>query len=436
MKKWLIVSASCVLSLAAALPMAVGLGLEPVVNLLVSGLTTQTALGLADSRFERGYANSQLSLTFKPLLDGAPQSLQLVVHFKHGPLLVGAGLELGLLGVTAQLKANPTAQVSTSGDEPVYQLDGRIDLSGAGSFTDRYSPLALTLQQGRGQWSRGEGAGRLNWQTKHLDYEGRLSQLSWQSPNFALNLADTTIAKQVSLRADGLSWFSRVAFKALNAQVQADHYWLQRGALGIGGQASATDSAPGRWQLSLVAEEFKAKAVQLASLDANLALDQVPSDALLPFAALMLSSQAPEAWAQEANTLAQQYLKAPAELSIERLGAVQEGKTFWLSGRVDLAALAAMPQQAWQTAQGIATQLNGSGEIHLDKALLPLWAKAYLEASAGGNGQSLAPAQIEILAKAFVGQGMLTEEGANYSCKVVFNAGDISLNGKPMALPF
>ena len=128
-----------------------------------------------------------------------------------------------------------------------------------------------------------------NWQAKRLDYEGRLSQLSWQSANFSLNLADTQIAKQVTLQPEGLSWFTRVAFKALNAQVQEDQYWLQRGAPGISGQLSGgTPKAERAWHASLVAEEFKSKTLQLASLDANLALDQVPAEGLI-LAALVVS---------------------------------------------------------------------------------------------------------------------------------------------------
>lgn len=434
MKKFFLVAAGLLLSLAAALPLAVGLGLEQAVNRLLSELTRVDALALAASRYERGYASSQLDLEFKPLLNGAPQPLSLRVRFKHGPLLAGTQLQLGLLGLNAELTATSTAQLNVAKDEALYQLEGLINVWGAGSFTDCYNPLSLALQQGRGQWGRGEGRGRVNWQAQRVDYEGHLSQLSWQSPELSVNLADIDIAKQASLTADGAQWFSRLAFKALNAQLQNQQYWLQRGALGISRAGSASLATPERWQMSLVAEDFKAKHLQLTSLDANFALDQVPAAWLLPFAGLLFSAAPPEVFAAQAHALTQQHLKAPAGLLVERFGAVQEGKTFWLSGRVELATLAALPLEAWGAPEAVLGQLAGSGEVHLDKSLLPLWAKAYLDNSS--NGQTLSPAQIEVLAKAFVAQGMLTEAGEHYRTQVAFKAGEITLNDKPVVLPF
>jgi hypothetical protein len=440
MKKWLFVLAGLLLSLALALPLAIGLGLEQGVNLLLPQLTNNPAAAVVSSLFERGYGTSQLSLVLKPQLDGSPQSVSLLVHFRHGPLLTGGRLELGLLGINLDLKVAPSPQVTIAPDDPLYHLDGRIGLFGAATFVDHYNPISLNLAAGQGQWSRGEGAGRINWQAKRLDYEGRLSQLSWRSPNLVVNLADTQIAKQLSLSGYVINWFSRIAFKALNAQLQEQAYWLQQGALGISGQASAAlateglDAVPARWQLSLVAEDYKSKAVQLTSLDANLALDQVPAAWLVGFAALASNPGSSEEFAGQAAALAKKHIKLPAELLIERIGAVQEGKTFWFTGRVPLAPLTTMPPAAWNSVEATLAQLSGNGEIHLEKTLVPVWAKSYLEAS--GNGQSFSPAQIEVLAKAFVGQGMLTEMGDHYSCKVGFKPGEITLNEKPVLLPF
>lgn len=435
MKKGLWVFAGLLVSLVAAMPLAVGIALEQAFNLLLRDLAATPAVGLGASRFERGYASSHLSIELRPLLDGTPQPLQLLIHLRHGPVLTGDHLTLGLLGVRLDLKAANTAQLQAAQEE-LYHLDGRMDLWGAARFTDRYNPLSLNLVAGRGQWSRGEGAGRFNWQAKRLDYEGSLAQLSWQSPNLTINLADTQIAKQISLTNSGLSWFSRVAFKALNAQLQANDYWLQRGALGVSGQLNGPlQNNPHRWQMSLVAETFKSKAVQLTSLDANLALEQVPSDGLLAWAALALSPQAEQAYAEQAFSLAQRYLQGPAALVVERVGAVQEEKTFWLTGRVELAPLAALPVEAWRTSEDLMAQLTGAGEIHLDKTLLPIWAKTYLAAS-GDGGNNFSPAQIEVLAKAFAGQGMLTEVGDHYSCRVAFKPGALLLNDKPVAMPF
>ncbi|MFO1370126.1 MAG: DUF945 family protein [Marinagarivorans sp.] len=436
MKKWLLACAGLLVSLLLVLPLAMGIALEQAAKILVQGLADTPAVGLGASHFERGYSSSQLSLELNPLLDGAHQKLNLQVHFRQGPLLIGSNSAFGLMGVTLDLKAAPSAQLQSSTEESLYHLDGTLDLKGEGRFTDRYTPLSLNLSTGRGQWSRGEGAGRVNWQAKRLDYEGRLSQLSWQSANFSLNLADTQIAKQVTLQPEGLSWFTRVAFKALNAQVQEDQYWLQRGALGISGQLSGgTPKAERAWHASLVAEEFKSKTLQLASLDANLALDQVPAEGLIPLAALVVSPEPPEVFAEQAYEVAQQYLKPAAGFVIERLGAVQEDKPFWLSGRVELAPLADLPKDAWRTPAQVLSQLTGTAEIHLDKTLLPLWAKGYIEAANTGQ-PSLSSAQLEVLAKAFVGQGMLTDAGVQYSCNLRFKAGELSLNDKPLVLPF
>ncbi len=430
MKKWLLLSTGVCFVLLAAMPLIIGAGVNYAVNLLLADSKALAAIGLSTSRFERSYATSALHLEFKPLLEEVVQPFKLVVRFKHGPLLGGKDAGLGLLGFNGEITSTPTPQLAGFSAEPLYQMEGAISFTGKAAFNDFYQPLTITLKEVQGQLGRGAGHGQLNWALKRLDYDGQMSQINWQSPQVQVNLADARMAKQVSLNEQGLSWFSRVSYKAFNAQLGTEHYWLQNGALGIARQ-SVTD----RWQLSLVAEEAKSKTLQLHSLDANLALDKVPTPWILGMLGLYSSAPDSPESAQQAQALSRIYLTNPSELVVERVGAVQDGKSFWFSGRAELASLTTLPVDAWRAPDTLLGTLVGTGDIHLEKALVPLWAQAYL-AGQSGQGQALSPAHIEVLAKAFAAQGLLTDEGERFSSTIAFKPGAITLNGKPLDLPF
>jgi hypothetical protein len=422
-----------VILLLAALPLCLGFALDYAFKQAVN------SLGLSDTHFERGYLSSRAQITLKPLLEGTPQPLSLDIQLQHGPLLLAPSLQLGVLGFTAEVKSTAaTPQLNVANiNEPIYRLQGLIDLKGGGTFTDAYTAASLVLNNGQIQWSRGEGAGQLNLNLKRLTYEGRLSQLSWQAPNTLLNLGVPVISKEITLTPAGLNWLSRITFKALNAQWNAETFWLKNGALGLS-RAPVPDAHTEHLQLSLVAEDFKTPSLQLTVLDANFALNHLPTAWLQDLLTLNTIPLDEASYSQQAYALTQKHLiNSQAEFMVDRLGALQAGKAFWFSGRADLAAAAALPQHTWQDPLSLLPQLAGAGEIHLEKGLLTEWVSSYIAAqNPGSAAQTLPPAQIELFAQAFVGQGMLSDEGAMYACKVVFKPGEVMLNGKPLALPF
>ncbi|HEY6529074.1 MAG TPA: DUF945 family protein [Cellvibrionaceae bacterium] len=437
MKKCLKIVALLALVIIAATPFFVGMGLEYGFNLALRALQVEPQVVLGEAKFKRGYLSSSVHVDFKLLLEAQPQSLTLDIHLQHGPLLMGPRLCFGLLNMAGEIKvAAVTPQLGVGSlDQPIYSWVGTIGATGTGAFSDHYNPATLNFKQGQMRWSRGEGTGRLDMRLKRIDYEGHLSQLSWQSPDITMQLADANIAKQIVLSSSGLSWFSRAAFKAMNAQWNGDHYWFKNGALGI---SRSDQAATERWQLSLVSEEFKSDSMQLTSLDANLALDQMPPHVLPALASLMLSHEDDATFYQQAAALSREYLSSsPASLLIERFGALQEGKSFWFSARAGLEHLLGLPQEAWQDPQILLSQLVGGGEVHLQKELLRSWVEAYLAArNSPGNQRNFSAAQIDVFTQAFMGQGMLSDEGSMYGSKLVFDAGEITLNSKPMALPF
>ncbi|RYZ98172.1 MAG: DUF945 family protein, partial [Moraxellaceae bacterium] len=423
--------------LIAATPFFIGMGVEYGFNLAVRALQAQPQVALGETTFKRGYLSSKIHMDFNLLLETQPQPLTLDVQVQHGPLLMGPSLAFGLLGMAGEIKAVAvTPQLTISSlDQPIYSWAANVGATGTGTFNDKYNPITLNFTQGQMQWSRGEGSGRLDVRLKRIDYEGHLAQLSWQSPDVVIQLADANIAKQIVLSPAGLTWFSRAAFKAMNAQWNGEHYWLKSGALGI----SRTDqAATERWQVSLVAEDFKSDSMQLTSLDANLALDQMPTSLVPALASLMLSHGNDATFHQQARELSREYSgSSHASLLIERFGALQEGKSFWFSASANLEHLLGLPENAWQDPQNLLSQLVASGEIHLQKELLRDWVQAYLAAhNSPGNQPSFSAAQIDVFTQAFMGQGMLSDEGSMYGSKLKFNAGDITLNDKPMALPF
>lgn len=437
MKKFSIFISIIALLIIALMPLCVGLAIEYGFKSTIGSLASTPEFAITDPQFERGYRTSKAHLILNTVLDGLAQQLSLDIQFQHGPLLLGAGFRGGLLAVNLQVNnVSPTDRFNVAMPEkPIYSLEGQLNFLGNCSFSDTYNPFSVMIQQGVGNLGGGQGSGRIDLRLQRLFYEGHLNQLNWHNPGFELQLADLNINKEISLSPTGLNWITRIAFQSARGSWNEETYELSKGAIGV---ARGISEGKERWQLSLVADKLTSQVLNLDVVDANLALNRVPIEWVEQVLALTFSSADQNAYAQKVSQLTQTYLQPNnAQLVLERFGAVEAGKSFWFSGQTELAALLALPPEKWQSVQVLLKELEATGEIHLDKSLLSDWISTYLESQNGnGKGITMPAAQIGVFAQAFVGQGLLTDEGSLFSSKVQVKHGEITLNGLPMPLPF
>lgn len=433
MKKIVAIISAVLLLVAVTLPLIMGWILTYAAKLAIQSVPVSSAFTINDVQINSGYFSSQYHLVLQSTIEGETQSIALDLQVQHGPVFRSPQVTFGWLGAQLQATVKDTAHIKIQSDQlPAYQLQGKISFSGDADFTDVYQPLELAINGAKIQWDAGGGSGRFNLAQGKLTYQGQLGFLYFSSANFQINLAQAVVNKEMALSNAGqLSWLSRIAFKTGDGQLNKEVFNLVNGAVGI---SSAPSNLHDRLQLSLVAEQFAATNVQLNVLDANFALHQLPKDWLTQVID-PISSHATDniSFDRFMSGFAADFQRENSQLQIERFGAVVQEKPFWFSGQVPLAKLVSIPAESFADLAGLLAVLEAKVDLTLDQSLLVDGLKAYIDTQ---NPGAMARSQIEVLAQAFVAQGLLTGTADMYTTTLILKPGEITLNDKPLPLPY
>lgn len=434
MKKFVAIIIALLLLVSAALPLIIGWGLTFAARLAIESVPVSSAFAIEDVQINSGYFSSQYHLVLKPKIEGETQSIALDLQLQHGPVLNSPQITFGWLG--AQLQATilkESEHIKTqSAQLPAYQLQGKIGFGADAEFTDRYQPLELIINGAKLHWDAGSGGGQFKLAQGKLTYQGQLGFLNFSSADFQINLAPAVVNKEVSISNTGeFSWLSRIAFTTGGGHLNREAFNLVNGAMGI---SRAPTDRHDRLQLSLVAEQFVAPGVALNVLDANFALHQLPKDWLMQLVEQLSQGHADNATLlQHMAGFKADFQRENSQLQIERFGAAVQDKPFWLTGQAPLAKLVAIPAESFADLSALLAVLEAKVDLTLDKALLVDGLKAYIDTQ---NPGAMSLAQIEVLAQAFVAQGLFASTGEMYTTSLTLKPGEITLNDKPLPLPY
>lgn len=379
--------------------------------------------------------------------------LTVIVDIAHGPVAIADGVHFGL----TRLHAYPDPEAAGNqalqqqlGMGSLFDFRGRVGYGGtlhfdldvsAVDYADELSVFAMAPLAVTGSFD-----GRRIVTDSSLDslYYGlgpiamTLSDLRGEGDNeflttnvalgtFDIDIANATVVNELDATTP-LFEAQDVTFKS-DVDVDANGELLD-GSLEYTVASARTSNdmsvADGRLRLSL------------SNLDAAAIQDYV--DVTNRYAAM--PSADPEAMLDEMLPILQRMLAAGPSLSIDPISFVLDGEPFVTTVRVDSDA-AALPQAGSFDLEDPSLWLDVltlDAQAAVSKPLAETLAVRFVSMQLGGQG--MPPAQAEQMARAqagfmivtLVSQGMLVDDGDNYTAALRFTNGALTLNGNP--LPF
>lgn len=381
--------------------------------------------------------------------------LTVVVDLTHGPVAVADGVHFGL----TRLHAYPDPEAAGNralqqqlGMDALFDFRGRVGYGGtlnfdldvsAVDYADEMSVFAMAPLTAMGSFdgqrlvtdssleSLYYKLGPIAMTLSDLHGEGDNEFLSTNVAlgTFDVAIASATVVNELDATAP-LFDAEDVAFKS-DVDIDASGELLD-GSLeyNVGSARTSSDMSIEDGRLRLNMSNLDAAAIQDYVDVTNRYAAAPPAD--------------PEAMLTEMLPILERMLAAEPRLSIDPLGFVLDGEPFVATVHVDSNA-AALPQSGGVDLQDPSLWLDLLGvdaEAAVSKPLAETLAVRFVSMQLGGQG--MPPAQAEQMARAqagfmlvtLVGQGMLVDDGNNYTAALRFANGALTLNGNPLPFGF
>lgn len=466
MNKLAIIAAAVLVIMLLALPRVVGGITEARVVERVAAIEANPQTAAELTAFDRGWFRStaRIELTFGPgavtgssgadLPLGVFITLPIVVEFAHGPIAVLDGLHFGW----SKFVARPDADVRGIGELTerlgvpyLFEFRGQSSYSGELSFNGDAPPFELPLDEAHLTFSGAVLAG--TFAPPRLRAVGAISAVDFMSPTGTLSVRKVQLAAdnellsqyvmpgQASLSVESVVVTPRGGsaplFEAANLRIASDAELDAAGELLEMHVTYDSDS------VRLEGNELEDAAVGITARNVDVAAVEAYGAAAADAAA---AGGDPAAIAASLGPHLERALRRGPSLTVDPLRFRYDGEPFDGSAEVttNTARLPAAGTLYLDNPLLLAGFVDAKADLRLSKALAAELAALAARAQLGADPtipldqlEYMAEAQSGLMIAMLVGQGVLLEQGDEYSSSIEYTDGVAKLNGNvlPFGLP-
>jgi uncharacterized protein YdgA (DUF945 family) len=475
MKKLGAILAIVVVILVVGLPPVLGMLTESQVNARVDALAGNPFVSARVDSFERGWfssrTNIQLALSESYIaqlermntLSGNPaaapaaltRGTTILVDLVHGPIAVRDGVHFGLSKMVARLDPQTEGYaelLQRLGIPYLFEFRGRTGFAGAVKFDADAPPIDFVADDARVRFSGAVLDG--SFAGGSVQYNGRIDTLEVTSGPSAFSLQSISATGDNELRSSYLVLGTielRIAratmldatvstgpvFEASNLHFSSDFALDDEGTLANGQATYAAESivAGPDMQIRDASVGLILRNLDAEALEAYAAAMQRGAAAVLPDSNQLLADITPAV---------ERLLAAGPSMAIDPIRFTLNDELF--DARIQLnTKTGALPPAGALDLRDPALWfllLDGTATANVSKNLARNLAVQAMTLQFAAN-QELPPDQAQYMAEAQAGlilitlvqQGILNENGDNYSTELGFTDGALSVNGSPFGLP-
>jgi uncharacterized protein YdgA (DUF945 family) len=465
MRKPLAIALAVIVVAVLGLPLLTGILTQSSVEERLAAMSANPFAVAELTAYDRGWFGStakvELGLSPQYLAQVQPagadflaQRLPVLVEFRHGPIILGDGLTLGMSAVTARV--DPESPLATTlreqlGVPYVFELRGHAGFGSGFEFDADIPPVDYSDGTSELEFSglRMDGTLRGN----HLVAQGGIESLDYSHP-FA-----TVLVEQFRFTADqehrpssfavgsGEVTLERISFAS--PMLGTEPVFAAQG-LRFGGKTEIDEGA----QLMRVGLNYGADSVvagtEFALTDADLGITLADLDATAIgdyYATLqVVVGQQPPASPDEVLAalvpVFERLLAGGPSLALDPVRFAMNGEpvTANLLIEIDPAALPPGPRNfqdpwLWLAAASV------SADADVSKTLAHQWAQQFVRMQLASSGdESLAEEDLDAMAEAqagfllvtLTGRGLLQDAGNSYTATARFVSGELTVNGAPV----
>jgi uncharacterized protein YdgA (DUF945 family) len=423
--------------------------------------------------YERGWYQSQARLEFglseiyleqlgaargdSEMLVWLTQRIPVIVDIVHGPVTLAGGLNLGMARVTARPDpASPTvAQIEQLLGLPyLFEFRGRAGFGTGFEFDADVPPVDYAGPTGEIDFSGFDLTGTIDGPV--LDIQGGADRLEYQSP-FAAGIASAiALTTKYEFRPDRLP-ISRSSFEIEQLTVTSP---LTGGAplfdltsLTLASQF-VLDASSERLNGSVTYSADAVAAGEYFSMNdarVGLALNGIDAAVVADYYAVVQNASAagaidPDQLLAELEPLLDRLVRAGFDFDLEPMRFSMPDGAFDAEVHIGIDG-ASLPPGQLADPRNIAVLfgvLSADAEFRITKPLterlVTLGVRTQMANAAAAGGQPMSDDELNALAQAqtgfmlvgLIGQGMIVDDGSDYTSTVQFSAGEVSINGAPM----